>query len=86
MDSHNGYIEQSGSDWAYKVVIVVCTYRLYWVHTCMQLCDVDIEIWCYLINIIAVYYISYVSVDDLHVLKKPSCALSHDKLFIPVMH
>jgi len=34
---------------------------------CMQLCDVDIELWWYLIGIITV---CYVSVDDLHVLQE----------------
>jgi len=36
----------------------------------------------YAIGIITVV-ISYVSVDDLHVLQKPSRVFSHDKLLIP---
>ena len=44
MHSHSGYIEQSGLDSAHSVVIAVCTYRLYRVHACMQLCNVDIEL------------------------------------------
>jgi len=53
-DSHNANIEQSGADWEYIVFIAVYTYRLYRVHTCMQLWDVDIELRCYLIGIITV--------------------------------
>ena len=84
-NSHNRNIEQSGVDWAYIVVIPACTYRLYSVHTCMQLWGVDIELWYYLIGIIS-QFISYVSVDDLHVLQETIMGISHDKLLIPGLH
>ena len=66
MDSHTGNIEQSGVDWAYII------YRQYRVHICMQLWDVDSELWCYLI---LSQFISYVSVDYLPVLQETTMSI-----------